>query len=63
MNSDKIGLFVKCLRESQNMSQEELAGKLYIDRTVVNKIEKGKVNLTVNNLKKISEILFLLMKF
>jgi len=45
------------------MSQEELAGKLYIDRTVVNKIEKGKVNLTVNNLKKISEILFLLMKF
>ena len=55
MDSDKIGKFLKHLREEKQLSQNELAEKLYVSRTLVNKWERGKANLTLANLKVISE--------
>ena len=50
MNQEKIGKFIAKLRKEKNMTQEELADKLHIHRTLLNKIEKGKALLTTVNL-------------
>lgn len=41
MDKKKIGLFICELRNAKKWTQEELANKLYVDRTVVSKWERG----------------------
>lgn len=48
---------VKALREKQGLSQEELASKIGLTRSAVAMIENGSNKLTVDNAKKIGEIL------
>ena len=48
---------VKTLREKQGLSQEELASKIGLTRSAVAMIENGSNKLTVDNAKKIGEIL------
>jgi len=55
MDNFKIGLFIKSLRESKKVSQEELANSLYVTRSLVSKWEKGVVALNSQNLKALSE--------
>ena len=42
MDFEKIGHFIRNLREENKWSQETLADKLYCERTKINKIENGK---------------------
>jgi transcriptional regulator with XRE-family HTH domain len=48
---------VKALREKQGLSQEELASKIGLTRSAVAMIENGSNKLTVDNAKKIGEVL------
>lgn len=41
MDEKKIGQFIAKLRKERNMTQEDLANTLYIDRSVVSKWERG----------------------
>ena len=42
MNLKLFGEFIKELREEKKLNQRELAEELHVDRTTVNKWEKGK---------------------
>lgn len=55
MDTFKTGQFIKELREKEGLSQNELADKLYVSRTLVNKWENGRVTLTSPNLKLLSD--------
>lgn len=56
MNQKKIGEFIATLRKEQNMTQEELASLLYINRESVSKWERG-VNIPdPDRLLKLSKI-------
>lgn len=55
MNQEKIGKLIKYLREQKKMTQDELAEKLYVDRTLISKWEKGKTSLTSEHLKSLSK--------
>ena len=48
---------VKTLREKQGLSQEDLASKIGLTRSAVAMIENGSNKLTVDNAKKIGEVL------
>ncbi len=54
---EKIGFFIKKLREEQNITQGELAKHLKTTQSVVARIESGRQNITVEQLAKISHIL------
>lgn len=56
MNFEKIGHFIRKLREEKKWSQETLADKLYCDRTKINKIENGKRYIKLDDLLLLSEI-------
>ena len=56
MNQEKIGLFIKQLREDKGWTQEELANKLFIVRETVSKWERGKRVPEIEILKKLAEI-------
>lgn len=43
MNPEKVGKFLKELRESKNISQYKLADIMHIDRSLVSKWENGKI--------------------
>ena len=51
----KIGENIKSLRNSKNISQEKLAELSNLDRTYVQSIEKGKRNISVEVLLKLSK--------
>jgi transcriptional regulator with XRE-family HTH domain len=53
----KIGERIYQLRKEQNVSQEKLAEKADLDRTYVSSVERGKRNVSVINLEKISSAL------
>lgn len=55
MDDKKIGEFISNLRTKMNISQTKLAEDLHISRTTVNKWESGKISITSNNLKLLSE--------
>ncbi len=55
MNTEKTGKFIKELREEKKLSQNQLAEKLFVSRTLVNKWESGKITITSSNLKLLSE--------
>lgn len=41
MDSEKIGKFIAQLRKENNMTQEDLAEKVYLDRSIISKWERG----------------------
>jgi len=55
--NDKIRLKVMKLREEKGMSQAELASKLGISRSHMNKLENGHLQMSLVYLKQISEVL------
>ena len=62
MDFEKIGKFIKKLREEKKWSQEVLAEKLLCERTKVNKIENGKRYIKIDDLILLSEIFELSME-
>ena len=42
MNKERIGKYIKFLRERNNLTQEELAKKVPVSREAVNKWETGR---------------------
>lgn len=56
MDIDKVGKLIRELRESKKWSQEELASKLYCDRTKINKLENGKRSPKIEELTLLSKI-------
>lgn len=46
MDQEKIGDFIKDLREKNNLTQEELAAKMYVSRSNLSDIENGKTMLS-----------------
>jgi len=55
--AEKIGKKIFELRKQKNLSQEKLANVAGVDRTYIPKVEKGKINITVNSLEKIAKAL------
>lgn len=53
----ELGIKIAELRKKKDWSQLELAEKLKIQRTAITRIELGKVNSTVNMLRKIAKAL------
>ena len=53
----KLGKRVKEYRIGKKLSQEELAAKANVHRTYIGMIERGEKNITITNLKKISDAL------
>jgi len=49
-----FGLKVKQLRESKNLSQEELAERCELDRTYISRVETAKRNPSLSNVFKIA---------
>jgi UDP-N-acetylglucosamine 1-carboxyvinyltransferase len=56
-NQEKIGLFIKKLREEKGMTQGEFAKKLKTSQSAVARIESGHQNVTIEQLMKMSEVL------
>ena len=52
-----IGSKIKELRKKKNLTQRELAQKLFVSQQLVSRIEKGKENISIKHLKKIIEVL------
>lgn len=48
---------IRELRESKNITQEELAWKAEVDRTSMNHIENGRRNVSLETLEKITNAL------
>ena len=52
-SKEVVGLIIEKNRRKKNISQQELADLLEVDRQYVWRLENGKVNLTMNYLDKI----------
>ena len=52
-----IGLNIYTRRKELGYSQEKLALEAGLDRTYIPKVEKGKINITINSLEKIAKAL------
>lgn len=53
----RIGLRIKELRKETGLSQEDFAPKCGLDRTYISDVERGRRNISVINLAKISKAL------
>lgn len=53
----ELGLIIKTNRLKRNISQKDLAKLTGIDQSNISRIEKGQVNITINQLKKIASAL------
>ncbi|WP_295655708.1 helix-turn-helix domain-containing protein [uncultured Mucilaginibacter sp.] len=53
-----FGTYIKSQRLSFQLSQEEFAKRLYIERSVLSKIECGKATLNARKLKDLSKIIY-----
>lgn len=51
----KVGQRIKELRTKQGLSQEEFAFKCELDRTYITSLERGKRNISLENLEKIAK--------
>ncbi|AHN22799.1 helix-turn-helix domain-containing protein [Lysinibacillus varians] len=49
-----IGLQIRILRKSKNLSQEELAFKAGVHPTYIGQVERGEKNLTISSLHQIT---------
>ena len=56
-DQQKIGLFIKKLREERGMTQGEFSKKLKTSQSAVARIESGNQNVTIEQLMKMSEVL------
>lgn len=56
-DQEKIGLFIKKLREEKGITQKEFASRLKTSQPAVARIESGNQNITIDQLMKISEVL------
>lgn len=54
---ERVGRNISLAREALGWNQEELGAKLDADQSYVSKIERGKMNLTLNTLEKIADVL------
>ena len=54
---EKIGQFIKHLREVEGLTQEAFAKELKTTQSVIARIESGNQNITIEQLSKISEVL------
>ena len=54
---ESLGLRVSSLRKKKSLSQEKLALLAGLDRTYINSVENGRRNISIINLKKISDAL------
>ena len=54
---EKIGDRVRELRGIKEVSQEKLAELASLDRTYISSVEKGKRNISIENIEKISKAL------
>ena len=57
-----VGIRIKNLRESLNMTQQELADKCNIEKANISRIERGGTNLTLKTLYRICVSLNIEMK-
>lgn len=57
IDPQKTGAFIKYLRESRNMTQEELASKIFLTRKAISKWENGKSVPSIDTLTILSGIL------
>ena len=57
MIKEKVGERIKELRKKQNLSQEDFAFKCGLDRTYITSLERGKRNISLENLEKIAKAL------
>lgn len=55
MIKEKVGKRIKELRTKQGLSQEEFAFKCDLDRTYITSLERGKRNISLENLEKIAK--------
>ena len=55
MIKEKVGQRIKELRTQQGLSQEEFAFKCDLDRTYITSLERGKRNISLENLEKIAK--------
>jgi len=55
MIKEKVGKRIKELRRGKDMSQEEFALKCGLDRTYITSLERGKRNVSLENLEKIAK--------
>lgn len=55
MIKEKVGRRIKELRTKQGLSQEEFAFKCDLDRTYITSLERGKRNISLENLEKIAK--------
>lgn len=56
MNADKIGKFIKCLREEKGWNQLELSKKIYITQQAVSSWENGKSIPDIEKLRLLSDL-------
>ncbi|NBU33050.1 UDP-N-acetylglucosamine 1-carboxyvinyltransferase [bacterium] len=56
-SNEKIGLLIQQIRQERGLTQSEFATKLRTSQSAVNRIEKGKQNLSLETLARISEVL------
>ena len=56
MDSNKIGLFIKQLREEKKISQQQLADELFIDRSLISKWENGNLAPDIKYIKNLCKI-------
>ncbi len=57
MSREKLGAFIRHARESQNLTQEQLAEKTGYARQTISRWEKGDQTITVEALVKILKVL------
>lgn len=56
-NYEKIGELIAQMRQERGLTQAELAEKLETSQSAINRIEKGKQNLSLETLGRISDVL------
>lgn len=54
-NRDKIAKNLQKLRMIKNLKKEELSLMLGFDNSYISKLEKGKINITIDKLSKIAK--------
>jgi transcriptional regulator with XRE-family HTH domain len=58
----KVGVRIRELRASQQITQEELAHRARLDRTYINSIENGRRNVSIVNVERIAKALGVTVK-
>jgi len=54
---EKIGQIIKHRRKELQMEQSDLQDYAQVGSTTLSKLEQGKLNITIDNLEKITEVL------